>query len=625
MIVATYVYFLLFAQFGFLALVDERGISLNDFTPIMAVMGMSGLASSLLAGVLLSLQPARRLQRIGLVGCAATAIVSVYCYHPISFMLVAFLVGLFTGLLTVSIAADLRNLIRGRGLGLKVGLGTGLAYFICNLPFLFAAEPVVRAIVPAAVCMGAWAISFLPRRDTVGHTPATGALRMSDFRLLGFVAVVVSFLALVWLDSAAFAVIQRMLSLKGLTWETPAQQWAMGSTHLLAALLAGWLIDRGRFHSLLQSTVLLLAVSLAMLQHHPAAAPFVGPLYAIAISIYSTALVLYPALGPDGPGLVPRRLRAALLYGVAGWIGSALGVGMAQNVDTIPTLFIVAAFVLVCGATMARNPGCLRTLACAYGPVVAIGLLAWPALPIEGWAKKRAETAEHPAVRGRRVYLQEGCINCHSQYIRPQQRDVAWWGPHRPIDRNERPLLIGNRRQGPDLANVGNRRELIWQQIHLAEPALVSPGSRMPSYRHLFEKDDSRGENLLAYLQTLGLESQADRIGQTMQWIIDPQIVGASARGKDLFEQSCVSCHGQIGAGDGPLAEQLNRPGLNLRKERFFYVPQSEGPDLQVLARVIKFGLPGTPMAGHEYFNDQDVADLAAYVQDLWLEAKHEQ
>ena len=31
--------------------------------------------------------------------------------------------------------------------------------------------------------------------------------------------------------------------------------------------------------------------------------------------------------------------------------------------------------------------------------------------------------------RGRHVYIAEGCINCHSQYVRPNTTDVAMWGP----------------------------------------------------------------------------------------------------------------------------------------------------------------------------------------------------
>ena len=125
---------------------------------------------------------------------------------------------------------------------------------------------------------------------------------------------------------------------------------------------------------------------------------------------------------------------------------------------------------------------------------------------------------EDPVSRGRAVYVAEGCIHCHSQYVRAVGRDAGLWGEATTPDRalGGAPVLIGNRRQGPDLANLGLRRNAGWNRLHLIEPTALSPGSRMPSYRHLFEPEDSRGEALLAYLDSLrprekGLARDASR------------------------------------------------------------------------------------------------------------------
>lgn len=117
--------------------------------------------------------------------------------------------------------------------------------------------------------------------------------------------------------------------------------------------------------------------------------------------------------------------------------------------------------------------------------------------------------AEDPALlrRGREVYIAEGCIHCHSQYVRPGTADEERWGPARPLAETERqrPPLFGNRRQGPDLQNVGARRTVEWQRLHLQAPRAVTPGSRMPSYAYLFGPGPaSDGEALLAYLASLG-------------------------------------------------------------------------------------------------------------------------
>jgi len=107
--------------------------------------------------------------------------------------------------------------------------------------------------------------------------------------------------------------------------------------------------------------------------------------------------------------------------------------------------------------------------------------------------------------RGREVYIAEGCIHCHSQYVRPDTDDGVWWGPVRPLQELERqhPPLFGNRRQGPDLLNVGSRRPAEWLRLQLESPRIAMPGSRMPSYAHLFRDGRKDGEALLAYLLSL--------------------------------------------------------------------------------------------------------------------------
>ena len=60
-IVATYVYFLLFAQYGFIRLIGERGGDALAVDRAMAGMGLSGLAASFLAAFLLTRIAARRL------------------------------------------------------------------------------------------------------------------------------------------------------------------------------------------------------------------------------------------------------------------------------------------------------------------------------------------------------------------------------------------------------------------------------------------------------------------------------------------------------------------------------------------------------------------------------------
>ena len=120
--------------------------------------------------------------------------------------------------------------------------------------------------------------------------------------------------------------------------------------------------------------------------------------------------------------------------------------------------------------------------------------------------ERSVSTAEKdPVALGWQVYISEGCIHCHSQYVRPVGQDMALWGARTTVEQalSQEPVLVGNRRQGPDLANVGLRRNAGWNRLHLINPSAVVSGSRMPSYRHLFESGNERGEALLVYLSSL--------------------------------------------------------------------------------------------------------------------------
>ena len=67
------------------------------------------------------------------------------------------------------------------------------------------------------------------------------------------------------------------------------------------------------------------------------------------------------------------------------------------------------------------------------------------------------------ADRGRKVYVANGCVYCHSQQVRPDYAasDIERkWGERRSAPRDylfERPVLLGKMRMGPDLANIGKR------------------------------------------------------------------------------------------------------------------------------------------------------------------------
>ena len=94
-------------------------------------------------------------------------------------------------------------------------------------------------------------------------------------------------------------------------------------------------------------------------------------------------------------------------------------------------------------------------------------------------------------LQGRDIYLREGCYNCHSQMIRPFRYEVKRYGEYSKAGEFvfDHPFQWGSKRTGPDLARVGGKYGDSWHFNHMLDPQSMAPGSIMPSYPFLFDKD----------------------------------------------------------------------------------------------------------------------------------------
>lgn len=588
MIAATYGYFLIFAQFGFLELL-RTAVGAEGLRTAMGAMAVGGVSGSLLAAWRFRAATYAWSLRGGAVVCGAAAMMGASVWS-------AAVIGLALGWLTVTLAAGLRGVLGAGRLGVAVGAGTGIAYAACNVPWVFQAEPRTQAWAGMAfMAVGAVATRWL-------RAEATEASTSQDFsgrRAAGWVAV---FLALVWMDSAAFYIIQHTAELRAGTWGGDGRLWMNAAVHLGVAVGAGVWLDRGWLGRVVMGAWAGLAVACLLLDVHVRAYAGAEALYTAGVSLYSVALVYYPVRGG-------RAWLAGILFAVAGWAGSALGIGMAQDLKAVPWWFVVVAGGVVVAVLVLRQ----RARHGMRKPwlIVSITLTALIAMSPR---EVRAEEETALIARGREVFIGEGCIHCHSQFVRPGTKDVAWWGPEKPLAESlkEVPPLLGNRRQGPDLTQVGNRRSPEWNRLHLIVPRAVSPGTRMPSYAHLFRKRDGRGEALVAYLASLGADTVERRQAQVAAWRPAAAAVADTTKGARLFAMLCVGCHGAVGRGDGVLG-----PGLSVRPPDWPRDGSRRAGDEETVARIVKFGLPGTPMAGHEYLRDDEVVSLARYVRSL--------
>ena len=93
-------------------------------------------------------------------------------------------------------------------------------------------------------------------------------------------------------------------------------------------------------------------------------------------------------------------------------------------------------------------------------------------------------------LKGRELYIREGCYNCHSQMIRPMRDEVERYGHYSLAAESmyDHPFQWGSKRTGPDLARVGGRYSDAWHVDHLTNPQAVVPESIMPKYSFLAKK-----------------------------------------------------------------------------------------------------------------------------------------
>jgi cytochrome c oxidase cbb3-type subunit II len=116
-----------------------------------------------------------------------------------------------------------------------------------------------------------------------------------------------------------------------------------------------------------------------------------------------------------------------------------------------------------------------------------------------------AEPLSGIALKGKEVFVSNGCVACHTQQVRNVEMDNVWGErPSIAADYSNHTrmswwmntaTLMGTERTGPDLTNIGNRiASEDWHLVHLFNPRIVVEESIMPSYPWLFEIKDKADE-----------------------------------------------------------------------------------------------------------------------------------
>jgi len=243
-----------------------------------------------------------------------------------------------------------------------------------------------------------------------------------------------------------------------------------------------------------------------------------------------------------------------------------------------------------------------------------------------------------PEAGGRHIYIANGCVYCHSQSI----RTIDWGQGAERIAQagdyvQDRPILLGSQRTGPDLSQEGGEHPDDWHVAHFINPRFTRPNSIMPPFEFL-------GKDVLAhitrYVQSLGLKNADKRMERQKKWkqqVIDayehgpvanvewlhsqvpdgwrkipnpyPTSDAGLARGHKIYQDFCFGCHGPVGDGMGEAQPYLYPPPLN------FTLLKDRGITGGILYYQIMNGITGSAMP---YFKrdleSEKIWDVGNYV-----------
>ena len=125
----------------------------------------------------------------------------------------------------------------------------------------------------------------------------------------------------------------------------------------------------------------------------------------------------------------------------------------------------------------------------------------------------------------------------------------------------------------------------------------------MPAFRTV-EVDDKQIAEVAAYLSKM----------QPGQKLAAGAVAGPAnaEKGKALYQQSCVTCHGAQGKGDGIVGKSLVPPVKDFTSE------ESKKKSPAELQKIIEDGAPGTAMPSWKtVLSPQDIQDVLAHVLEL--------
>ena len=241
-------------------------------------------------------------------------------------------------------------------------------------------------------------------------------------------------------------------------------------------------------------------------------------------------------------------------------------------------------------------------------------LLAWGFLmlifEIEASPFRQAVSDQEMMKHGRQIY-RDRCLGCHG----PKGDGL---GPASPfLDPKPRNFITGTFKfKSTPNESLPSDRDL------MRTLSYGVPGTSMPSFRLMPEVSKYA---VIQYIKTFSqLWKKPENKGPRLQGASFPigdfrehkKFIKRAKKGRVLYLQNCLICHGDQGKGDGEGGEELVddwdfpvRPG-NLTRPIL-----KSGASVKDIYRALLTGIAGTPMPSFkEAISDEELWDVAAYV-----------